>query len=72
MTSDQVYLVLKRDREAQAVPSLSPLAQAVPSLSPLAQAVPGLLRPTDKSDITASSELGIAGVTNINAPDTSS
>ena len=27
---------------------------------------------TEKSDITASSELGIAGVININAPDTSS
>ncbi|GAA6622456.1 beta strand repeat-containing protein [Scytonema sp. NUACC26] len=29
-------------------------------------------KPTEKSDITASSELGISGVININAPDTSS
>ncbi|MCW5313204.1 filamentous hemagglutinin N-terminal domain-containing protein [Nostoc sp. KVJ3] len=29
-------------------------------------------KPTEKSDITASSELGIAGVTNINTPDNSS
>jgi filamentous hemagglutinin family protein len=29
-------------------------------------------KPTEKSDITASSELGISGITNINAPDTSS
>ncbi|MDZ7951085.1 S-layer family protein [Nostoc sp. DedQUE09] len=29
-------------------------------------------QPTDKSDITASSELGVSGITNINAPDTSS
>ncbi|MEH1868410.1 MAG: hypothetical protein V7K69_25900 [Nostoc sp.] len=29
-------------------------------------------KPTEKSDITASSELGVSGVININAPDTSS
>ncbi|MBE9002637.1 filamentous hemagglutinin N-terminal domain-containing protein [Nostoc sp. LEGE 12447] len=29
-------------------------------------------QPTDKSDITASSQLGVSGITNINAPDTSS
>ncbi|MEH2363532.1 beta strand repeat-containing protein, partial [Nostoc sp.] len=29
-------------------------------------------KPTEKSDITASSELGVSGVTNINAPDNSS
>ncbi|MHC5825067.1 MAG: filamentous hemagglutinin N-terminal domain-containing protein, partial [Nostoc sp.] len=29
-------------------------------------------KPTDKSDITASSELGVSGVTNINAPDNTS
>ncbi|MBC1221584.1 filamentous hemagglutinin N-terminal domain-containing protein [Nostoc sp. UCD121] len=29
-------------------------------------------QPTEKSDITASSELGVSGITNINAPDTNS
>lgn len=29
-------------------------------------------KPTEKSDITASSELGVSGITNINAPDTTS